>query len=611
MCVKFDLVLLHPPSLYDFRKANQFRGPISDVIPSSSVFDMYPIGFTSIGGYLERFGYRVKIVNLAARMLMDRAFDVEQKIRGLESELFGISLHWLPHAQGALQIAKLVKRAHPQARVMLGGLSATYFHRELMGYDCVDFVMRGDTTEKAMLALMDEMRSGEPDYSRVPNLAWKRAGQQSSECDAVVVNPMGPLPETLDDVNIPDYRYAVRSVFRYRNLLDVIPYRGWLQYPLTALLTVRGCTQDCLACGGSRSAYGLNCARSQPTLRSPARLADDIAFIQRFSRTPIFVIGDIRQGGARYTDEFLERVAALKPRNEIVFELFWKADELFFQRLERHLPRYSLEITLESGDEDLRKLNGKFACSNAEFLETVKAALAHGCRKLDVFFMVGLPHQTPESALASIDFCEEVYRACGGDKRVFYFVAPLAPFLDPASRGFEHPERFGLRRLATTLEEHLRHLTAPSWEFMLNYETDAMSREQIVKATYASMAKMNDFKLRHGLIGTQMHRRIANEIDQALDWLDHVREAMRQGVEIEGLAARVEPRHSAARTYAELRWKVKNRYAGLASMASMGMRLAMEELTGAIRRRRMPMEWMRAAAAPAQRSAAHEAAPLE
>ena len=44
--MEFDLVLLHPPSFYDFRKNNQFRGPISDVVPSSSVFDMYPIAWS-------------------------------------------------------------------------------------------------------------------------------------------------------------------------------------------------------------------------------------------------------------------------------------------------------------------------------------------------------------------------------------------------------------------------------------------------------------------------------------------------------------------------------------------------------------------------------------
>ena len=220
--MEFDLVLLHPPSFYDFRKNNQFRGPISDVVPSSSVFDMYPIGFTSIAGYLERFGHRVKIVNLAARMVHNRRFDVEKKIRGLKSAAFGISLHWLPHAQGSIEIARLVKKYHPDVPVIFGGLSSTYYHRELMQHDCVDFVMRGDSTESAMLSLIDEIKSGTVDFSTVPNLTWKRDGK-------VFVNPIGPPPANLDDIDIPDYRYAMRSVFQYHSLLDALPYEGWLE----------------------------------------------------------------------------------------------------------------------------------------------------------------------------------------------------------------------------------------------------------------------------------------------------------------------------------------------------------------------------------------------
>lgn len=43
-----DVILLHPPSVYDFRRKTMLYGPISDVIPSSPIFEMYPIGFTSI-----------------------------------------------------------------------------------------------------------------------------------------------------------------------------------------------------------------------------------------------------------------------------------------------------------------------------------------------------------------------------------------------------------------------------------------------------------------------------------------------------------------------------------------------------------------------------------
>ena len=52
-----DLVLLHPPAIYDFRKRPITLGPISDVIPSTPIFEMYPVGFASISEYLERKGF--------------------------------------------------------------------------------------------------------------------------------------------------------------------------------------------------------------------------------------------------------------------------------------------------------------------------------------------------------------------------------------------------------------------------------------------------------------------------------------------------------------------------------------------------------------------------
>ena len=39
-----DLVLLHAPSVYDFRQKTILYGPVSDLIPPSPVFEMYPIG---------------------------------------------------------------------------------------------------------------------------------------------------------------------------------------------------------------------------------------------------------------------------------------------------------------------------------------------------------------------------------------------------------------------------------------------------------------------------------------------------------------------------------------------------------------------------------------
>src|SRR5512146_1323761 len=179
-----DLILLHAPSVYDFRKEAILYGPVSDLVPSTPVFEMYPIGFTTMAEYLERAGLHTRIVNLAVRMLDDAKFDVEEQIRKLDAVAFGIDLHWLPHAHGSVEVARIVKRLHPNRPVIFGGFSSTYFHQELIRYPAVDFILRGDSTEAPLLALMQYLRGGgkihpqpgSPDFAlldAIPNLTWK------------------------------------------------------------------------------------------------------------------------------------------------------------------------------------------------------------------------------------------------------------------------------------------------------------------------------------------------------------------------------------------------------------------------------------------------------
>ena len=97
-----DLIFLHAPSVYYFRRKSILYGPVSDLVPSTPVFEMYPIGFTTMAEYLERYGLRTRIVNLAVRMLEDASFDVESYLGKLDAVAFGIDLHWLPHAHGSI-----------------------------------------------------------------------------------------------------------------------------------------------------------------------------------------------------------------------------------------------------------------------------------------------------------------------------------------------------------------------------------------------------------------------------------------------------------------------------------------------------------------------------
>lgn len=568
--MKYDLVLLHAPSVYDFRKNALLAGPISDVVPSSPVFEMYPIGLTSIADYLERYGLRVKIINIANRMLMNPNFDVEKKLKSIRASAFGIDLHWLPHAHGSIELAKIVKQLHPDTPIIFGGLSATYYHKELIQYPFIDFVMLGDSTEKLMLLLMNKLETGNTHFADIPNLTWKKGTETG-------YNPLTYVPKDLDDIDVPGYRYTIRSVFKYRNFLDPLPYNGWLQYPNTALLTARGCTQNCLICGGSREAYGQNCNRHTLALRSPKKLVEDIQFISRFSRAPIFILHDLRQGGQEYVEEFFNRLKKLKLKNEIVFELFQYADEEFFRLMNESVPHYSIEITLETHDEKIRKYNGKFSCSNEKVIETLQLALKNGCKKIDLFFMVGIPGQTYESAVENIEFCETIHLACQKAPRIFYFVAPLAPFLDPASPAFEHPEIHGYKKLCQTLEDHRKAITQPSWKHMLSYETKDMTRDDIVGATYEAAQRLNEFKLKYKLIDLAGYQDIKGKIEKSRAYIEKIDQILalpteKQTEELAKLAKEIEElNYYSICGKNELKWEVQKNYANFFSLASVGL----------------------------------------
>ena len=517
--LRTDLTLLHAPSVYDFRKKTMMMGPVADAVPSTDEFEMYPVGLTSIATYLGRNHYNVRIVNMAYRMLTDPSYDVVSRLKRMRSTVFGIDLHWLPHANGALAIGELVKRLHPESYVLYGGLSSSYYHQELVRYPFVDFVIRGDSTEEPCRQLLSALRRGEP-LETVENLTWKRPTGE------VVVNPLTFVPSDLDYVNVPDYLYAVMTVFKYRSLEDIAPYARWLQHPTTMLLGARGCSFDCSVCGGSASAYLEICKRSQPAFRSPERLVSDIRAIRTFSRGPIMLIHDPRIGGAVRCQRFFELLRREKVSNELIFELFFPAPESFFDMVRESVPRWSLQISIETPSEKLRKLDRlKFAVPNAEIEKTTAGALAHGCNRLDLFFMVGLPHQTYDDVMSVVPYCENLLELMGGDRRLRFFVSPLGPFLDPGCGAFEDSAN-GCTHFYNSLEEHRQALLLQTWKSVLSYETDSMSRDQIINASYDVAAALNELKFRHGLIDSSTFKWVASQQRMARDVMRKVEEAL-------------------------------------------------------------------------------------
>jgi hypothetical protein len=280
------------------------------------------------------------------------------------------------------------------------------------------------------------------------------------------------------------------------------------------VLPLKGCAFECITCGSSNSSCAMMTGRRKPVFRTPANLASNAAAIGRFSRGPIVMPGDLLQGGRKYAQACIDEMAAAGVENEVCFEFFDVPPVDFLQYIDARLPNWSFEISPESHDRKVRHaMEGQAGYENEAMEHMLREALKLNCHRIDVFFMIGLPQQDHRSVMETVDYCEHLFS--WGDPRLQCFISPMGPFLDPGSQIFEAPERFGYRKLASTVEEHRQLLTQPSWEHILNYETEWMTRAQLVDATYDAAERLNELKLRYQRITPRQAGIVADGIAEA------------------------------------------------------------------------------------------------
>jgi hypothetical protein len=254
--------------------------------------------------------------------------------------------------------------------------------------------------------------------------------------------------------------------------------------------------------------------RQKPVFRSPASLVANMRAFSRLSHAPIVLIGDLLMAGPEHAAEVLERLREADFPNEIMFEFFALPPASFLKDIDRSVRHWSMEFSPESHEQSVRDAQEGEAGYTTEAMEALfKEALRLRCSRIDVFFMIGLPAQTRASVRETVEYCGHLFQL--GDKRLSCFISPMGPFIDPGSRGFEEPERFGYRLFARTLEEHRQLLLQPSWEHILNYETKWMTRRELVDATYDAAERLNELKMQHGRISARRGLGVAKGIAEA------------------------------------------------------------------------------------------------
>jgi B12-binding domain/radical SAM domain protein len=482
-----DVLFVHPPAIYDFRKRRVFPGPIAYTVgESTDQFIIPPIGTLSMADYLDRNGYRAIVDNLGERMVEDATFDAERHIAQTSAKVYAIDLHWCVHSQGAIGVAMLCKKLHPESVVILGGLTSTRFSTEIIQkYGFVDAVIRGEA-EKPLLQFMHNLEM----YKEIrasPNLTFRsKEGEVKEE----------PLMKPSEDID--EFEFTRISLLEPKGSIV-----GKNMPPHWSLPICRGCVYNCASCAGSAYSYKTYLGREKPSFRSPKKIVEDIRKLCDQGVRGLFLFMDPRMGGRKYRDELISTMSKEKIDLErLSMELFSPADEEYVGELAKIRVPTTLTISPESGDGSCRMAHGR-QYSNEALLKTIETCQKHSLH-LMIFFMLGMADDTPETVKASWSFWEKI---CSMNKNngtddylgtVIYSFGPMI-LLDPGSLAFDFPEKYGYRLISKNLEDYVNSMALPSWHQWISYETKHMDRETIARLTLDSIEQSIKLRQKYGV----------------------------------------------------------------------------------------------------------------
>ena len=445
----------------------------------------------SLAAYLDRHGHKVLVDNLGDRMVDDITFDVEAHLRNMNVPIFAVGLHFQQHSQGAIEIAALCKKLHPHSLVILGGLTATRFHEEILRkYSFIDAVVRGEA-ENPFLQLVRTIEvNGE--LSAVPNLTYRTPDGQ------IQVTPLLPPVADLDE-----FEYTRLDFLESRTAIF-----GPESIPRWSLEVCRGCIYNCAICGGSAYTYRTYLGRKKPAFRSPPKIIQDI---RKLNDQGIKIIGlyqDPRMGGERYWKELLMALRTEKLDFErLSLDLQGPANEDFIKDIAAIPGPVTLHICPDTGCDSVRRKLGRLY-SNEDLLRTVRL-----CHKYFIpvtsFFSVGLAGETTENIretwelsakLAEMEQICLTHGSSWGVRSSIPLGGPIAGpiLLDPGSLAFDFPEKYGYKLVYKNLEEYIAGLSLPSWHQWLNYETDLLDREALIELILKSQDFFIDERKEYG-----------------------------------------------------------------------------------------------------------------
>jgi len=431
-----DLLFIHVP------KFSGYYRPYGKYM----TVNLVPMGTWLLADLTTRCGYKTGILHLGIEWIETGKFSALPHLEDKEVRVVAIPLHWHQQSYDAIETAKEIKRARPEIFIVMGGNTASFFHREILeNYRQIDAVIRGDA-ETPLPALMEAVKQGN-DLNDVPNLTWRHENEIRENPLSFVAAAQDLEQASYANIELmkqgKTYMKHMGMPFVWSKGISVEKNRKHfhLGHTMFFLNIGRGCFGNCTWCGGGVMAQRRVNGRTGVVFRSPEKVVETVAEAAALGYEMIHIAFDPGKDAEKYYLELFPLIRKNGIRIKCYFESFSVPSDSFIKSFAETFETEAsvIAISPESGDERIRRHNKSFSFSNNELMAAVSVAERLGIH-IDMFFSIGIPGETYSDLARTAALRRRIQKKFKNIGRIWTTPIPM----EPAAPWSVEPEAFGI-----------------------------------------------------------------------------------------------------------------------------------------------------------------------
>lgn len=372
---------------------------VSKIIDRKSPVLLLPLGLIAIANFLKENKIESEILHLALEKTISPQFNLIDYLKENNRHILCLSLHWHQQSNDVINAIKSIKKEMSSSYVILGGFSASFFAEEILkNFKEVDFIVKGDA-EIPLLKLIKSLNSGKKNYGNIPNLLWRSGKKIMKNEQSYVISQ-----KEIDSLKFSNFSF-IKNFAKYLKIrINEIESLNAESNPGKNIFYYncgRGCSANCLFCGGSNLSQKIINNRPTPIFVSHKSVIRELKKNLSYGFN-IWHNSFDPYPSSDYYPELFRKIRKEKLKVSLQFESWGLPSEKFIDEFSGTFePDSLLIISPFCGSESVRRRNRGCFFSNNELIKALRYAYSKNVR-IEVCFTAGLAFEKREDVLETL-----------------------------------------------------------------------------------------------------------------------------------------------------------------------------------------------------------------